>query len=128
VSGDLKERIEALLAGLGDDADAVADSLRSKGIKGNGSDGECCPIANVIAAEFEEAAKGIWGVDDEWFVEIGYVRTPDGLVSTPVPVKEFITVFDDGVVLNDDPDGPHTEHPYADLQYDMDEDEPGSER
>jgi hypothetical protein len=121
VSGDLKERIEAMLAGLGDTADAVADSLRAKGIKGNASDGESCPVANLITAEFPEASNGAWGVEDEWWVEAAYVRTPEGRVSTPPAVKEFIAAFDDGVP---EWDGEfwETDYPFADL------DEEGGER
>lgn len=128
MSGDLKERIEKMLAGLGDTADAVADSLRAKGIKGNSTDGECCPIANLVSAEFPEAAKGVWGAEDDWWVETHYVRTPDGLVPTPEPVCEFITTFDDGVVAFFEDAGTETVWPYADLEYDMDADEPRAER
>jgi hypothetical protein len=125
VSQDLKERIERMLAGLGDTADAVADSLRAKGIKGNICDGECCPISNVLTAEFPEAAAGSWGSEDDWWVEVGHIRTPAGFVSTPPAVKEFIAVFDDGVVEYVEEDGGDLVWPYADLMYDVDRDGPG---
>jgi hypothetical protein len=127
VSGDLKERIEQMLARLGDTADAVADSLRAKGIKGDTTDGECCPIANALSAEFPEAANGVWGSENgDWWVESAYIRTPAGRVYTPGPVKEFIRVFDDGVVIYDDDFGDDTVWPYADLQYDIERDGAGA--
>jgi hypothetical protein len=118
VSEDLKERIDKLLAGLGDTPDAVADSLRAKNIAGIPSDGECCPVANLIAAECPEAAAGQWGAEADWWVEIGYVRTPDGIVDLPPPVKEFINLFDEGEVIYVDEDGTETVWPYSDLEYD----------
>lgn len=125
MSGDLKERIEEMLAGLGDTADAVADSLRAKGIKGNSTDGECCPIANLLSAEFPEAANGNWGDKAGcWWVDLGGIRTPQGPIKPPGAVNEFISVFDDGVQAWDG-ECWETEHPYADLEYDVDNDGSG---
>ena len=126
VSGDLKERIEEMLAGLGPTPNAVADSLRARSITGIPSDGECCPVANFISAECPEAAKGQWGAEADWWVEIGYVRTPDGFVNLPTPVKTFIALFDEGEVIYADEDGKDTVWPYADLEYDSASDDGGA--
>lgn len=114
MSGDLKERIEEMLAGLGGDADAVADSLRTKGIRGNRDDGCDCPIARVILAEFPESAAGEWADSDGgWFVTHGYIRTPDGEFDPPAPVAAFIELFDDG---DYHPGEGHFWRPYEDLE------------
>jgi hypothetical protein len=110
---DLKTRVEELLTSLGDSPEAVADSLRAKGIKGNRDDGCECPIANIITAEFPEARDGADWSDNTgaWFVTHGYIRTPAGEIDPGSAVAEFIQVFDDGVFV----DG-HVEHPYEDLE------------
>lgn len=99
MSGDLKERIEQMLAGLGDTPEAVADRLRGDDITGSRGDGCWCPVANLIRSRFPEAADDdAWGdsVDDRWFVDIRGVQTPAGLVPAPAPVAGFIELFDDG--------------------------------
>lgn len=116
MSGDLKERIEKLLRSLGDSADAVYGELKGRGITGSRSDGSCCPVANLIRTEIAEADGGEW--DDEpgaWWVGTGFVRTPEGRVSTPGQVTEFVAVFDDGY---DNGEEPHTcvVFPYADIE------------
>lgn len=114
MSGDLKERIEALLAGLGDTADAVADSLRAKGIKGNRDDGCECPVANLIYAEVEESHGGNWSDSaGGWFVSGAYIRTPDGDIDPPRAVTEFIEAFDNG---SGDIWSEGHEWPYEDLE------------
>ena len=114
MSGDLKERIEEMLSGLGSTPDAVADALRSKGIRGNRDDGCTCPIAQVICAEFPEARDGDWADDEgaHWFVTHGYIRTPAGDLDPPTAVAAFIEVFDDGESWAD---GTHV-RPYEDLE------------
>ncbi len=44
--------MDALLASLGGTADEVAASLRARGIKGIRGEPRCCPLANLLAAEF----------------------------------------------------------------------------
>jgi hypothetical protein len=115
VSGDLKERIDRMLLGLGDTADAVADSLRARNLSGLREDGCHCPIANLIRAEFEAAREGHgarWqpgGDTDEgdWFVCSTTINTPDGNFIPPRAIAEFITAFDNGV---------DREGPYQDLE------------
>lgn len=114
MSQDLKERIEQMLAGLGDTADAVADSLRSKEIQGTRDDGCTCPIARVICAEFPEANDGEWSDSTgDWFVTHGYIRTPEGDFDPPSSVAAFIELFDDGEF--DHAEG-HFLRPYEDLE------------
>lgn len=116
MTADLKERVSALLRSLGDDPDAVYGELMGRGITGARSAGSCCPVANLLRTEVEEADCDDW--DDEpghWWVGLGTVRTPEGDVPTPGQVTEFISVFDDG---RDDGEAPYTHivFPYADLE------------
>lgn len=126
MSGDLKERIEVMLAGLGDTADAVADSLRAKGITGLRDNGCNCPIARLIQDEVPEAARPAAEWDDQtgmWFVGLAHIRTPAGDIDVSPPIAEFIEVFDNGRGGTAFEPG---EYPYADLDEDAeDEDEPG---
>lgn len=91
VSGDLKERIEKMLAGLGDSADAVADSLLAKGNTGYIGDCHFCPVATFLSSEFGNDWKvGDYSVTDE------RTRFPGGEVANPEAVTEFIDRFDQG--------------------------------
>ena len=112
---DLKQRVGELLKSLGDTADEVAGGLRQRGIKGAKDDGCCCPIANLIKAEFPEARDGKWSDDDgAWFVCESYVRTPDGVLRTrATAIGEFIEAFDEGIPSDD---FWCNERPYADLE------------
>lgn len=96
---DLKERVEVLLNSLGDDADAVAASLRMDGIKGHRDDGCACPIAMLLANAIPEAT--YWNSDNGWFVDLASVRWPAGAgeyedIDPPLAVRRFIDAFDAG--------------------------------
>jgi len=115
----ISDRVRALLESLGDTHDAVAESLRRRGIKGTREDGCDCPIARVIQAEFPEARKengAVWNDEDgSWFVSSILVSTPDGKIRDALPnaVQDFIEIFDDGI--GDDPYY-NVERPYSDLE------------
>jgi hypothetical protein len=102
VSTDLRARIVALLASLGETADDVADNLRARGLGGIREEGCHCPIANLLRAEFPEAresngAKWMPGGDSnagDWFVCQTYMETPEGRLYPPEPVRQFIDIFD----------------------------------
>lgn len=115
---DLKERIEKMLAGLGDTADAVAESLRARGLSGDRGDGCNCPVAMLVRVEFEEARESNgaeWCTNGaayqgmrKWFVCSTFIETPESTVCPlPEAVEEFIRMFDDGY------DG---SRPYCDLE------------
>jgi hypothetical protein len=95
---DLQERVKELLDSLGETADEVADFLRSRGITGTPEDPCFCPIANLIKVEIPEAADSfLWDTDDEvagFFVCRNYVKAPDGEITPPHPVAQFIFEFD----------------------------------
>lgn len=95
---DVKNRISALLASLGDTADEVAESLRARKIRG-GCDGGSCPIANLIRAEIPEAGEADWYDVPEcgswWWVQTTFVEAPHcGVIGIPTPVVDFIRAHD----------------------------------
>lgn len=94
MSGDLKERIEQMLAGLGDSGFRVAEALEARGVTGFREDCTSCPVANLIKSEVPllvEASQDDFGVTDE------YVRLPGGgRVDLPEAVAEFVSDFDAG--------------------------------
>lgn len=89
MSTDLKERIEQMLAGLGDTPEAVAASLGGRNITGFTGDCNHCPVAVLIVDEFG----GDWKVT-EYSVTDVTVTFPGGQVETPDSVCEFISRFD----------------------------------
>lgn len=97
MSGDLKERIERMLAGLGDSGFRVAEALEARGVTGFREDCNSCPVANLLKSEVPalvDAAQEDFGVNDE------YVRLPDGgRVDLPDAVAEFVHDFDNGRYL-----------------------------
>ncbi len=103
MSGDLKERIEKMLAGLGDTADAVAESLRDKGIRGLRCQGEFCPIATLIRSEFPETEADEWGWvlqahgygPLDYYVDQGRLYMHGDVLLHPEPVRQFIEAFDE---------------------------------
>jgi hypothetical protein len=116
----LTERVEEFLRGLGATADEVAESLRRMGVRGVRESGDSCPIANAIRAQFPEAREengAAWGDDGNgnagmWFVDLAYASTPEGRISAPDAVHEFIILFDDGIGGDE---WFANEYPYADL-------------
>ena len=97
MTSDLTSTIAATLAGLGNTADAVADQLRARAIKGVRND-ECnCPIARLLLT--------LPGVDQ---VEVGPLSAdiyPTGVywpveVDLPEAATAFIDHFDEGVYLD----------------------------
>lgn len=97
MSGDLKERIEKMLAGLGDSGFQVAEALEARGVTGFREDCTSCPVANLIKSEVPalvDAAQEDFGVTDE------YVRLPSGeRVDLPPAIAEFVHDFDNGRYL-----------------------------
>ena len=115
---DYKTRVAELLATLGETADDVAQSLRDRGITGEPESGDTCPIAMLIQREIPESAEQIWTVEGlipGWFVVRTDTFTPDGHLSNPAAVREFIERFDDGITEYDG-ESYNTERPYADLE------------
>lgn len=103
MSGDLKERIEQMLAGLGSTADEIAETLHRQDVTGTRDDCWHCPIANLISDRIPGADK--WRVE-EFGVNDQFVTIPDGTVLLPPAVSEFVTQFDLGTypLLDDDYD------------------------
>lgn len=92
---DLITRLHAELVALGDTADAIADRLRAKGIKGLQQDDYRCPIAHLIRTlGVEEVAvceNAIQFLDNDCYgVEI----------ATPEAIEQFIQNFDGGMYLD----------------------------
>jgi hypothetical protein len=99
----LKERVDGLLAKLGETPGEVVDNLRSMGIKGTRGDGESCLIANYLRREIGPEA-------DEKHLSVGNMYTVTGmpeaanpeartlrrLTSNPLPVATVIRAFDKG--------------------------------
>lgn len=103
---DLTERIGTLIWTLGDESSDVARALVLRGIKGFAHTGEHCPIAMLIRREFPETDNDeLWGwvsdgEDDPghpigFFVDVDQVHTPDGPITCPPGVSDFIAEFDD---------------------------------
>lgn len=104
MSGDLKERIEKLLASLGPDAGAVAESLRDKRITGARMTGDSCPIATLLKTEIADLDGVRWGWDwdddggwgpKDYYCDVTYTYVPGGTVEHPPPVQDFIAAFDE---------------------------------
>ncbi len=100
------------LTELGADADAVATTLRYKGIRGVRTANTTCPIANYLTAcgfhgvkvgmtftrmQAEDIADPATLTPEE-VARVGAVEYEDHLLSfvLPAPVKDFVRRFDDG--------------------------------
>lgn len=79
-------RAEELLATLGDTEDAVAEHLRTLGIRGVPREGKKCPIYNFLCAN---------GVP-VYRVDSSYIDFDDGWLDSPTAVCDFIDAFDGG--------------------------------
>ena len=94
-AADHTATVAELLAGLGDTPDAVADTLRARGIKGVREHCCACPIAellkrNGIPNPHVECAR-VWpDPDSMWKVS----------TRMPAAVQVFIDRFDEGVYLD----------------------------
>lgn len=84
----MSERLEAFLASLGASADEVADTLRSKGVRGLPCAPGACPIARAI--ERDLGSPGRCGVSHAW------TEDREDSVAMPEPVAEFVKAFDRG--------------------------------
>ncbi|WP_285554819.1 hypothetical protein [Actinoplanes regularis] len=94
---DLAGVITKTLAELGGSADAVADSLRARQIKGTQGD-ECdCPIARLI-----REMPGLDSVDVFNGMATLFPAGTDGTVDIdlPEPVSNFVWLFDQGLYLD----------------------------
>ncbi len=102
------------LTELGADADAVATTLRDKGIRGMRTANTSCPIANYLTScgfhgvkvgltftrmQVEDIADpATFTSIDGFLAAVGAVEYEDHLVRfvLPAPVKDFVRRFDDG--------------------------------
>lgn len=91
---DITTKIATALAELGDTADAVANTLLARDIKGYCKNPVRCPISHVILAvpgvetcEVLDAHAIVWTAHREFEVTL------------PEPVATFVTWFDDGMFL-----------------------------
>ena len=92
--------ITRLLAELGDTPDAVADSLRAKGIKGKRNKVQCCPVANYIRSNAQ-------GLSFVCVVRrtVGFMAEDQAIstrqwTATTNAVETFTRRFDEGVYLD----------------------------
>ena len=85
---DLLARLDA----LGQDNEAVAETLRSRGIKGVPGEDHICPVANYLR---EVLPKGAVITVDGSSVTAADQEGPR-TVTTPGPVAHFIECFDNG--------------------------------
>lgn len=91
------EMLAQALADLGDTPDAVADHLRSLGLKGKPVSGDCCPIARYLVQRgFEWASVNHLSV----LVNNPAREFAQHIEPCPKPVRRFIQRFDDGVYLD----------------------------
>jgi hypothetical protein len=99
---DLTSRLDALLSGLGDTADKVADSLKAKAIQGVRNTVRILnPIVRFLQDALHESGVGLDMVTPGNL----RARAPDGTISNtllPQPVLDFLARFDQG-------DYPHLE-------------------
>lgn len=89
------EELVALLASLGNSADAVADTLYAAGVRGKPDDATCCPVANWLSQEAglepyveREGVCLYLDIDQDFEVQ------PQLRADTPPAVAEFIQRFD----------------------------------
>lgn len=99
----LKERVDGLLAKLGETPGEVVDNLRSMGIKGTRGDGESCLIANYLRREIgPEADEKHLSVGNMYTVtQVPEAANPEArivraLAENPPPVTQVIRAFDQG--------------------------------
>lgn len=93
---DVTARVTAALAELGDTPDAVADSLRAKGIKG-ARRAECdCPVANYLRTLDGISEIEVSGTE----VFLGPSIDQGIGIEMPVSVAGFVHHFDEGVYLD----------------------------
>lgn len=92
------ERLVALLEGLGDSPEKIAEALQKAGIKGKQMRCQECPLARYAQARgFDRPLAGhlSLAVDYEPVQDIGYVRIR-AWWDQGHPLQEFITRFDRG--------------------------------
>ena len=89
-----KQDVISYLESLGSTSDAVANSLRTMGIKGNRALCYSCPIATVLARQFPLYR---FRVRPSTVGVMRYNCDPLFSVSTPRPIMDFIVQFDHGV-------------------------------
>lgn len=96
--------VAELLAGLGDTPDAVADTLRARGIKGVPGDCERCAVATLIRRETGLGAQVcLYPTPEGEVTGTAYLRTgPDDEVRVALPdaAARFARRFDEGVYLD----------------------------
>lgn len=87
-----EEELEALLASLGDSADAVATSLEVAEIKGRREEASCCPVARWLRRETGLSCISV----DLSQIHVWAGRDLDQItVRTPPAVNDFVGHFDD---------------------------------
>lgn len=94
---DLRGQITDLLSEVaaGGLADHVADALRARQIKGSPKDTCACPIAQLI-----KTLPGVEQVDVENCIAVVWVGDAEFVVELPLPVSNFVFLFDEGVFLD----------------------------
>jgi hypothetical protein len=97
----LKRKTNALLAGLGNSPDEVAESLRTAGIRGVPRDNRTCAVALYVSA-LMGSEPGIRSVSvGHCSMAITMVKPTDLrpagrlLIQLPKPVRRFVAAFDD---------------------------------
>lgn len=83
-----KEKLQELLNSLGNSPEEIAETLKSKGIKGLRKKPCWCPISMVIWDEFRVRSS----VRDIYI----WINASDFSIDTPKPIRDFIRKFDSG--------------------------------
>ncbi|MEV6633917.1 hypothetical protein AB0M54_24515 [Actinoplanes sp. NPDC051470] len=92
--------VAKLLADLGDTADAYADALRAKEIKGQRNKSRCCPIARYIAAAMPNLYNVTVIRKRLYFLVANSPISARVWVPMPVAAEQFTHRFDEGVYLD----------------------------
>lgn len=92
-------RVAALLAGLGEDEDQVAGSLREAGVAGFRQNKYGCPIASYLRSRLGAENLGYLAVTGT-FVHVS-VGGAMYTVDNPGPVRTFVRLFDAGSRFGD---------------------------
>lgn len=98
----LKRDSNALLAGLGDGPDQVAESLQASGVRGVPKDNRTCAVALYVSAllgsEPRVRAVSVGHCSMALTIVTAADHRPAGRlqVQLPKPVRQFVAAFDDG--------------------------------
>jgi hypothetical protein len=87
--------LRAMLSRLPADPDSIAGFFGDRGIRGVRNNSECCPVAHWLNVSLG----GVYTPEvlDSGTVTLYYEGVPAARADLPVPVYDFVRLFDEGI-------------------------------